>query len=43
MTWISRPDAIRSGFLYEVREDPETSEYLVIRQKIMNWEAMKSR
>lgn len=43
MTWISRPDAIRSGFLYEVREDPETSEFLVIRQKIMNWEAMKAR
>jgi len=43
MTWTSRPDAIRSGFLYEVLEDPETSEYLVIRQKIINWEAMKSR
>ena len=40
---LSLPDAIRSGFLYEVREDPETSEYLVIRQKITNWEAMKSR
>jgi len=43
MTWAFRPDAIRAGFLYEVREDPETSEYLVIRQKITNWEAMKSR
>ncbi len=43
MTWASRPAAIRSGFLYEVREDPETSEYLVIRQKITNWEAMKAR
>ncbi|MCX6569190.1 MAG: 6-bladed beta-propeller [Candidatus Aminicenantes bacterium] len=42
-TWASWPTAIRSGFLYEVREDPETSEYLVIRQKITNWEAMKSR
>jgi hypothetical protein len=45
MTWasLSLPDAIRAGFLYEVREDPETSEYLVIRRKIANWEAMKSR
>jgi len=45
MTWasLSLPDAIRSGSLYEVREDPETSEYLVSRQKIMNWEAMKAR
>jgi hypothetical protein len=43
MTWAFWPDAIRSGFLYEVREDPETSEYLVIRQKITNWEAMRSR
>jgi sugar lactone lactonase YvrE len=43
MTWASRPDAIRGGFFYEVREDPETSEYLVIRQKITNWEAMKAR
>jgi len=43
MTWASWPSAIRSGFLYEVREDPETSEYLVIRQEITNWEAMKSR
>ncbi|OGD12059.1 MAG: hypothetical protein A2Y86_01075 [Candidatus Aminicenantes bacterium RBG_13_62_12] len=43
MTWASRPTAIRAGFLYEVREDPETSEYLVIRQKITNWEAMKPR
>ncbi|HUT08125.1 MAG TPA: 6-bladed beta-propeller [Candidatus Latescibacteria bacterium] len=43
MTWASRPTTIRAGFLYEVREDPETSEYLVIRQKITNWEAMKSR
>jgi hypothetical protein len=43
MTWASWPDAIRGGFFYEVREDPETSEYLVIRQKIMNWEAMKAR
>jgi hypothetical protein len=43
MAWIGRPAAIRAGYLYEVREDPDTSEYLVIRQKIMNWEAMKSR
>jgi hypothetical protein len=43
MTWASWPTAIRAGFIYEVREDPETSEYLVIRQKITNWEAMKSR
>ena len=43
MTWASWPAAIRSGFFYEVREDPETSEYLVIRQKITNWEAMKAR
>jgi len=43
MTWASWPAAIRGGFFYEVREDPETSEYLVIRQKITNWEAMKSR
>jgi hypothetical protein len=43
MTWASWPAAIRGGFFYEVREDPETSEYLVIRQKIANWEAMKSR
>jgi hypothetical protein len=43
MTWASWPAAIRNGFFYEVREDPETSEYLVIRQKITNWEAMKSR
>jgi hypothetical protein len=43
MTWTMRPAAIRAGCLYEVREDPETSEYLVIRHKIMNWEAMKSR
>jgi len=43
MTWAFWPTAIRGGFFYEVREDPETSEYLVIRQKITNWEAMKSR
>jgi hypothetical protein len=45
MTWasLSLPDAIRGGFFYEVREDPETSEYLVIRQKIANWESMKAR
>ncbi len=43
MIWASWPAAIRAGFLYEVREDPETSEYLVIRQKITNWVAMKSR
>ena len=43
MTWASWPAAIRGGFFYEVREDPETSEYLVIRQKITNWEAMKAR
>jgi len=43
MTGASRPAAIRAGFLYEVREDPETSEYLVIRQKITNWEGMKAR
>jgi len=43
MTWASRPAAIRAGFLYEVREDPETSEYFVIRQKIMNWDGMKAR
>jgi hypothetical protein len=43
MSWTSRPAAIRAGYLYEVREDPETSEYLVIRHRIANWEAMKSR
>jgi hypothetical protein len=43
MVWTVRPAAIRSGYLYDVREDPETNEYLVVRQKIMNWEAMKSR
>jgi sugar lactone lactonase YvrE len=43
MTWASWPTAIRGGFFYEIREDPETSEYLVIRNKITNWEAMKSR
>lgn len=43
MTWAFWPTAIRGGFFYEVREDPETSEYLVIRQKITNWGAMKAR
>ena len=43
MTWPSLPAAIRGGCLYEVRQDPETDEYLVIRHKITNWEAMKSR
>jgi len=43
MTWTSPPAAIGAGFLYEVRQDPETDETLVIRHKIMNWEAMKSR
>ena len=43
MIWASRPSAIRGGCLYEVRQDPETDEYLVIRHKITNWEAMKSR
>ncbi|MDH4198575.1 MAG: hypothetical protein OEW05_14265 [Candidatus Aminicenantes bacterium] len=42
MTWTSRPAAIRAGFFYEVRQDPETSEYLVIRHKIANWAALKS-
>jgi hypothetical protein len=40
---LKKDAAIRAGFLYEVREDPETGEYLVIRQKIMNWESMKAR
>jgi hypothetical protein len=43
MTCAFWPAAIRGGFFYEVREDPETSEYLVIRQKIANWESMKAR
>jgi hypothetical protein len=44
MTWTAQPMAmIRAGFLYEVRQDPETDEYLVVRYKIANWEAMKSR
>jgi hypothetical protein len=42
-TWTSQPAAIRAGFLYEVRQDPETDETLVVRSKITNWEAMKSR
>ncbi len=43
MAWTTRPTAIRAGFLYEVRQDPETDEYLVVRHRIANWEAMKSR
>jgi 6-bladed beta-propeller len=43
MTWTSRPAAIRAGFFYEVRQDPESSEYLVLRHKIVNWAEMKSR
>ena len=43
MTWTSRPAAIRSGFFYEVREDPETNEHLIIRHRINNWGQMRSR
>jgi hypothetical protein len=43
MAWTFRPAAIRAGFLYEARQDPETDETLVVRSKITNWEAMKTR
>jgi len=41
MTWPSFPSAIKGGFLYEVREDKETSEYQVVRYRIKNWNSMK--
>ena len=40
MTWRSFPSAIKGGFLYEVREDKETSEYQVVRYRIKNWNSM---
>jgi hypothetical protein len=43
MAWATLPAAIKAGFLYEVRQDPETDEYLVVRHKITNWESMRSR
>jgi hypothetical protein len=42
MSWPFIPSAIKGGFLYQVREDKETSEYQVVRYKIKNWNSMKS-
>jgi hypothetical protein len=39
MTW----SAIKSGTLYEVREDKESGEYTIVRHVIKNWPEMKTR
>jgi len=43
MTWSFVPAAIKSGTLYEVREDKESGEYTVVRHVIRNWPDMKTR
>jgi hypothetical protein len=43
MAWPFIPTAIKSGTLYEVREDKESGEYTIVRHVIKNWPEMKTR
>ena len=42
MTWLFMPQVIKSGFLYEVRQDEQAGLTRIIRHRITNWSDFKA-